>query len=356
MEPQYYMERCIALAKRGAGKVAPNPMVGAVLVYDDRIIGEGWHQQFGQPHAEVNCITSVKNEDIHLLPKATLYVSLEPCSHYGKTPPCADLIIRERISKVVIGCRDPFEEVNGKGIEKLKAAGIEVVVGVKEDECKTLNERFFTFQLQQRPFVVLKWAETNDGKIANPSTEKNLRLQISNPFSNRLVHKWRSEEAAIMVGTRTALIDNPELTNRLWTGQSPVRVVIDKQLQLPDSLHLFDGKSKTLIFNNSKQDEKGNLLYFKLENKQSCIREILSALYALNIQSVLVEGGTKTLQSFFDDGLWDEARVICNTTMSSQQGLSAPVIKDAIKIEEYKLLSDKITVYKKIHTAYVQDS
>lgn len=337
------MERCIELARRGAGSVAPNPMVGAVLVHNNRIIGEGWHQQYGQAHAEVLCIASVNEADKSFISQSVLYVSLEPCSHFGKTPPCTDLIIRNKIPKVVIGCRDPFKEVDGRGIEKLKAAGIEVVTGVMEQECKELNKRFFTFHQQQRPYIILKWAQTIDGFIGTGNKE---RLIISNEYSNRLVHKWRSEEAAILVGTNTALADDPELTTRLWPGKSPVRLVADMNLRLPASLKLFDGSIKTIVFNAVKQEEKENLRFYKLEKSRKFIPQLMDALYKLNIQSVLVEGGATLLQSFIDEGTWDEARLIVNNELSISNGLTAPVLPGAVKLEEMNLLSDKISIFK----------
>lgn len=342
------MERCIELARLGAGSVAPNPMVGAVLVYNNRIIGEGWHQQYGQAHAEVNCIASVKEEDKSFISQSVLYVSLEPCSHFGKTPPCTDLIIRNKIPKVVIGCRDPFKEVDGRGIEKLKAAGIEVVPGVMEQECKELNKRFFTFHQLQRPYIILKWAQTSDGFIGAGNKE---RLLISNEYSNRLVHQWRSEEAAILVGTNTALADDPELTTRLWPGNSPVRLVVDMNLRLPASLKLFDSSIKTIVFNTVKQEEKENLLFYKLEKNKKFIPQLMDALYKLNLQSVLVEGGAALLHSFIDEGLWDEARVITNNELSFRllsggNGLPAPVLPVAVKVEEMTFLSDNISIFK----------
>lgn len=350
---QQYIERCIELARRGAGSVAPNPMVGAVLVHNNRIIGEGWHQQYGQAHAEVNCIASVKEEDKKLIAASVMYVSLEPCAHFGKTPPCTDLIIRNKIPKVVIGCRDPFKEVDGRGIEKLKAAGIEVVPGVMEQECKELNKRFFTFHTKQRPHIILKWAQTADGFMASPnpsagggSAPQRQRLLISNAYSNRLVHQWRSEEAAILVGTNTALADDPELTNRLWPGKSPVRLVSDMNLRLPASLKLFDGSIKTIVFNAVKQEEKENLLFYRLEKNKKFIPQLLKALYKLNILSVLVEGGATLLQSFIDEGTWDEARLIVNNELSISNGLTAPVLPGAVKVEEMNLLSDKISIFK----------
>ncbi len=356
------MYRCLELANRGAGYVAPNPMVGAVLVHDDVIIGEGWHQQYGQAHAEVNCIThladrgNLMNNTNDLISNSTLYVSLEPCAHTGKTPPCADMIIKHKIPKVVIGCRDPFPEVNGKGIEKLQAAGVEVAVGVLEDECRELNKRFFTFHEKNRPYIILKWAQTGDGYISSsPQTPLHRRgvwgelaagrLFISNEYTNRLVHKWRSEEAAILVGTNTALLDDPALTNRLWTGPSPVRVVLDMNLRLPVSLKLFDGSVKTIVLNSSKQEEDGNLFYYKIDKEKNIVRQLPDALHQLNIQSVLVEGGAVLLQSFIDEGLWDEIRVIKNEELITNTGLNAPVLQQAEKIYSEKILSDTIETY-----------
>lgn len=337
------MQRCIELARLGAGYVAPNPMVGAVLVYENRIIGEGYHQQYGQAHAEVNCIASVKKTDRPLISSSVMYVSLEPCAHFGKTPPCADLLIQQKILKVVIGSRDPFEAVNGKGIEKLQAAGIEVLSGILANECKELNKRFFTFHTKKRPFIILKWAQTKDGKIAGTDAQ---RLLISNAYSNKLVHQWRSEEAAILVGTNTAAADDPSLTNRLWNGPSPVRLVIDTSLRLPETLQVFNRQVPTIIFNTSKQEEQQNLRYYKILSKEPLLPQLLHALYQLNIQSVLVEGGAQLLQSFIDAQLWDEARVITNTSLQIGEGLAAPVLTNAQKTGEQLLQTDIIELFK----------
>lgn len=323
---EYYMERCVQLAQLGAGMVAPNPMVGAVLVHDGRIIGEGWHRQYGGPHAEVNCIASVQEEDRQLISSATMYVSLEPCAHFGKTPPCADLIIRHRIPEVVVGCRDPFDAVNGKGIEKMQQAGIKVTAGVLETACLQLNERFFTFHTKKRPFIILKWAQTADGFMAGKN--KADRLLITNAETNILVHKWRSEEAGILVGTNTALYDNPSLTNRLWTGPSPVRLVLDKDLRLPANLHLLDQQQATVIFNEQKHEQQGKLLYHKISFGKGIVQQLLTALYELKIISVIVEGGSQLLQSFIDAGIWDEARIITNTTLLIGEGLAAPALQN----------------------------
>lgn len=342
MNDEFYMQRCFELALKGAGSAAPNPMVGAVLVYEGKIIGEGWHQQYGKAHAEVNCINAVKDEDQKLIQLSTLYVSLEPCAHYGKTPPCADLIIQYKIPKVVIGCADPFEKVDGKGMEKLKTAGIEVIHGVLEKEAKEINKRFFTFHAKQRPYIILKWAQTADGKIAGVGGD---RLLISNEYSNRMVHKWRSEEAAILVGTNTALLDNPELTTRLWKGHSPVRLIMDRKLTLPTDLKIFNQQVPTIIFNTIKQEEQENLVYYKLNDTNSLLPQIMDALYQRNIQSVLVEGGTALLQSFIEEGIWDEARVITNTTLKIENGLSAPLLNNVHQIFEQQLLTDKIEIF-----------
>lgn len=335
------MLRCIELAKLGAGYVAPNPMVGAVLVYANNIIGEGYHQQYGQPHAEVNCINSVPPSKQHLIAEAILYVSLEPCSHFGKTPPCCNLIIQQKIKKVVIGCSDSFKEVNGKGIELLKAAGIEVIAFVLEKQCKELNKRFFTFHEKQQPYVILKWAQTANRKISSNNLE---RLFISNEYSNRLVHKWRSEEAAILVGTNTALLDNPALTNRLWNGNNPVRLVIDKYLQLPLTLQLFNQQQKTIVFNYLKHQELENLFFYQLNKEEPFIQQLLKACYTLNLQSILVEGGSKLLQSFINENVWNEIRTITNETLSISNGLAAPNFT-ATLIDQQKILNDQINYY-----------
>ena len=360
------MQRCLELAKRGAGHVAPNPMVGAVLVKNDRIIGEGWHQEFGGPHAEVNCINraaigqaALSGQIDSRLTDTTLYVSLEPCAHFGKTPPCTDLIIKHKIPRVVIGCRDPFEKVNGRGIEKLKAAGVNVEVGVLEQECEELNKRFFIFHTKKRPYVILKWAETGDGFIAplNPpqggtSDSAVRRLLISNEYSNRLVHQWRSEEAAILVGTNTALLDDPELTTRLWPGNSPVRLVVDLELKLPASLKIFNHRVRTIVFNSIKHAEEGNLQYYRVSMDKTVVRQILNALYELKLQSVIVEGGAKLLQSFIDEGLWDETRIINNEELIINNGLDAPVLPDTQICTEQKLLSNKIVICIKAETTH----
>jgi len=337
-----YMYRCLQLARLGAGHVAPNPMVGAVLVYNDTIIGEGYHRQYGQAHAEVNCISNVLEEHKTFIEKSILYVSLEPCVHFGKTPPCTDLIIKHKIPQVVIGCRDSFAAVDGKGIEKLKAAGINVTVGVLEKEALELNKRFFTFHHQQRPYIILKWAQSIDGRISGKDGE---RIFISNEFTNRLVHQWRAEEAAIMVGTNTALKDGPALTTRLYPGKDPVRLVIDLDLKLPASLQLFDGTVKTIVFNTKKQEETEMLSFYQINTKEKIIPQILHALFRLQIQSVLIEGGAKLLKSFIDENLWDEARVITNMELKIASGTNAPVFNNNKLIKEEMILNDKIEYF-----------
>lgn len=338
------MFRCIELARKGAGFVAPNPMVGAVLVQDDRIIGEGWHAKYGEAHAEVAAIGAIglptlSGQTNH----STLYVSLEPCAHYGKTPPCADLIIRTGIPRVVIGCRDPFEAVNGKGVERLKAAGIEVVEGVLEKECRELNKRFFTFHEKKRPYVILKWAQTADGFMAGTATAP--RLLISNHYSNIRVHQWRSEEAGILVGTNTALLDDPELTNRLSTGPSPVRLVVDMSLRLPASLKMFNREQKTIVFNSIKSEESANLIYYKIDKNKSLISLLMDALYQLNIQSVLVEGGRQLLDTFIQSGSWDEARVIINKDLWTRTGLSAPGLVNEVQASSETIMNDELLTW-----------
>lgn len=338
-----YMQRCLQLAALGAGRVAPNPLVGAVLVFEDRIIGEGYHQQYGGPHAEVNCLQSVKPEDRHLVPHATLFVSLEPCAHFGKTPPCADLIVREQIKQVWIGCRDPFPLVDGKGIEKLETAGVQVHSGLLEAACREQNRRFFTFHEKKRPYIILKWACTSDGFMAAAPGQP--RLLISNQYSNRLVHQWRSEEAAILIGSGTAMADDPQLTNRLWPGPSPVRVVLDRRLRLPHHLHVFDGSQRTLIFNTQKQDAGSNVEYHQVK-EDGFIEGVWQSLHQLNIQSVLVEAGQALSQLLIDAGCWDEIRVIRSAKVWAKEGLRAPQLKNVQPSSVTRLDNDSIEIYR----------
>lgn len=317
-----YIKRCIILAKNGLGATYSNPLVGSVIVHRDSIIGEGWHQKAGGPHAEVNAVNSVKDKS--LLKKSTIYVSLEPCSHFGKTPPCSDLIIAKGIKKVVIGTVDPFAEVAGRGIKKLMEAGCEVQVRVLEQECQDLNKRFFTFHQKKRPYIILKWAQTADGFIAPKIQEKREPVWITNQYSKQLVHKWRSEEQAILVGTNTAIADNPKLNTRLWKGENPVRVVIDKDLKIPQESALFDGTIKTIVLTeNEKKSDNNNLAFEKVDFQQDLPLQICEILYRHNLQSVIIEGGAKTLQTFIDNNLWDEARVFIGIS-EFHKGVKAP--------------------------------
>lgn len=340
-----YMHRCLQLAALGAGYTAPNPMVGAVLVHENRMIGEGYHARYGEAHAEVNCINSVQEADRQLIPDSTLYVSLEPCAHFGKTPPCADLIIKEKIKKVVVGCRDPFSAVNGKGIEILKNAGVDVTEDILLTECLELNKRFFTFHQQQRPYIILKWAQSANGKIAGKIPGP---LKISNAFADRLVHKWRSEEMAIMVGTNTALLDDPSLTTRLWKGKDPLRFVIDMDLKLSPSLKLFSDGKATVIF-NTKMEETTDMVSLVKINREDSIRSICNILYEHHILSIIVEGGAKTLQGFIDEGIWDEARVIVAADLQVDEGLDAPLLRSNHVVKKESLGNNNIITYTNDH-------
>lgn len=340
-EAELYIHRCLQLAELGKGNVAPNPMVGAVLVYNNQIIGEGYHKQFGLAHAEVNCINSVSLENKNYIPFATLYVSLEPCNHYGKTPPCTELIVNNKIKKVIIGCTDTNSLVNGKGINFLRENGVEVILNVLQTACLNLNKRFFTFQNKNRPFVILKYAQSINKKIADTEAK---RTFISNSFTNILVHKWRSEESAILVGTNTVLTDNPALTNRLFTGKNPIRLIIDKDLKIPHHYNIFNNIAPTYIFNFIKDEVNGNLTFIKLNNSSNIIQQILQYCYEKNIQSILVEGGTILLQSFINLNLWDEARVITNNTLMINNGIASPNFYGTM-FNEIQIASDTINFY-----------
>jgi diaminohydroxyphosphoribosylaminopyrimidine deaminase/5-amino-6-(5-phosphoribosylamino)uracil reductase len=322
-----FMHRAIDLARLGAGKVSPNPLVGCVIVHDNKIIGEGWHQQYGEAHAEVNAINSVA--DRSLIKESTLYVSLEPCSHFGKTPPCADLIIRMQAKRVVIANVDTNPLVGGSGIKKLKEANIEVRTGVLEAEGRELNKRFFTSIEKQRPYIILKWAQTKDGYIARENFDSKW---ISSEVSRKLVHKWRSEEDAILVGTNTARHDNPKLNVRLWNGRDPVRVVIDKKLSLSKSLHLFDGTQPTICYNFERSEKESNLEFVKLQ-PDNFINLLVHDLHIRKIQSLIIEGGTQTLQTFIDAELWDEARVFTSPELF-QAGIKSPILNGNLVTEE----------------------
>jgi len=338
-----YIKRCLELAKNGLGLTRPNPMVGCVIIYDNKVIGEGYTSPYGGNHAEVNAIKSVVDKD--LLRKATLYVSLEPCNHFGKTPPCSVLIVKHKIPKIVVGCVDPFKAVAGKGIEKLKNSGSEVIVGVLEDECVKLNQRFFTFHNKKRPYIILKWAETKDGFIA-PTAKRieNKPVWITNKYSRQLVHKWRGEEQAILVGTKTVIHDNPKLDARDYVGENPIRLVLDKELRVPESYNVLDAKIKTVIFTESDKENSGQLKYKKLNFTKNIPLQICDYLYQNEIQSVIVEGGTQTLQTFIDFNLWDEARIFTGDIIFSK-GVKAPNIK-GLEISNTKLKSDALKILK----------
>ena len=327
-----YIKRCIELAKNGLGTTYPNPLVGSVIVYNNQIIGEGWHQKAGNPHAEVNAIQSVKDKS--LLSKATIYVSLEPCSHFGKTPPCSDLIIANKIPNVVIGTIDPFAKVAGTGIKKLIEAGTNVTVGILEDECYELNKRFFTFHTKKRPYIILKWAESNDGFIAPINRKEQKPVWITSELSRQLVHKWRSEEQAILVGTNTVLEDNPTLTTRNWSGNNPIRIVLDQNNKISKESHIFDNQAKTISISKNEMPFDENLA-----------SNIASFLFEQNIQSVLIEGGTKTLQTFIDSNLWDEARVF-KGAISFNKGIKAPEFNFASS-NKTQLTEDELVTFRK---------
>ncbi|MFV0530232.1 MAG: bifunctional diaminohydroxyphosphoribosylaminopyrimidine deaminase/5-amino-6-(5-phosphoribosylamino)uracil reductase RibD [Flavobacteriales bacterium] len=342
MNDNQYILRCIQLAENGLGKTYPNPMVGAVIVHQNEIIGEGWHQKTGEPHAEVHAIQSVKNTN--LLKNATLYVSLEPCSHHGKTPPCSDLIIQYKIPKVVIGIQDFFAEVNGLGIQKLKNAGCEVILSSLQKECFELNKRFFTFHQKKRPYIILKWAETDDGFIDKLRKSNKPEINwITHPYSKQLVHKWRSEEQAVLIGKNTALQDNPRLNIRTWTGQN-VRIIIDRNLEIPSSFNVYDQSQKTIILNQTNSKTDGLTQYIKADFK-NLPEEICTILFEQNIQSVIIEGGRYTTQSFIDIGLWDEARVFISDKRF-KQGIKAPSLKNQSLSLKKKIQEDDLFIYK----------
>lgn len=314
-DPKQYMKRCLDLASNGLGKVAPNPMVGCVLVRNGKVIGEGYHRAYGKPHAELIAIDSVQNKEG--LKKATLYVNLEPCNHQGKTPACTDRILREKIPRVVIGNRDPNKEVTGKGIERLKQAGVEVDSGLLDSQCRKLNRRFFTFHRKKRPYIILKWAKTTDGFIAG--REK----WLSNQYSRLFVHKWRSEEQVIMAGTGTIKKDNPQLTTRLWAGSSPLRIVVDKNLELDDNYHVFDRQAQTWIVNEKQEKVDHHVKFVQLKFGDDLLEDLLTLLHNHYYSSMIVEGGQKLLNTFIREGLWDEARVFIAPKYFGK-GLQAP--------------------------------
>lgn len=318
------MTRCLELAAKGLGQVAPNPMVGCVIVYDDKIIAEGYHQQYGSAHAEPNAIKQVSDE---LLKKCTLYVSLEPCSHHGKTPPCADLIISKGIKKVVVGNLDSNPLVAGKGIQKLKDAGIEVEFGILDKECRELNKRFFTFHEKKRPYVILKWAQTQDEFISHwPLPENKEDNWITGKESKTLVHQWRAEESAILIGYNTLVNDNPYLTTRLVNGNNPIRLVLARHLNFPIDLNVLNTDAKTIVFNEVKDEVKGNIEFVKIDWNNNKAQQVLDYCFQNNISSIIVEGGTNTIYNFMNNDTWDEARVFVNPNKKFEHGISAPDI------------------------------
>ena len=332
------MRRCLELAKNGLGTTYPNPMVGSVIVCDGKIIGEGWHKKSGEPHAEVNAVNLVKDKS--LLKRATIYVSLEPCSHFGKTPPCCDLIIENKIPNVVVGTVDSNIKVAGNGIKKLIEAGAKVTVGILETECKELNKRFFTFHEKKRPYVILKWAETQDGFIAPLTKLEQKPVWITNKFSRQLVHKWRSEEQAILVGTNTVIDDNPKLDVRDWTGNNPIRIILDQNNRIPKDSYIFNNQVKTIIFSNSStRISQENSIFEVIDFKKNLANQILNVLYKHHIQSVMIEGGLQTLQTFIDENLWDETRVFIGNN-NFETGIKAPLL--ALKNIEKHIIENDI--------------
>lgn len=340
MNPAIYMQKVLQLAQLGEGNVAPNPLVGCVIVKGDEVIAEGYHKHYGEAHAEVNAIHSLAPD--FDFSNCTLYVNLEPCSHQGKTPPCSDLIIKNKFKKVVICNVDTNPLVGGKGIEKLKKAGITVETGILEKEGRELNKRFFTFHEKKRPYIILKWAQTNDGFISkNPIPPNKKENWITSEESKKLVHEWRAQEQAIMVGTATALNDNPELTVRLTEGKNPIRIVIDKELKLNSNLNIFNTAAETIVFTEVDKEAENTTKYYNLDFSKNVLPQLLNKLYALNISSLIVEGGTTLLQSFIDENLWDEARVFINPNKNFEKGIKAPTI-DLSKAIEEKSGSDRL--------------
>ena len=341
-----YIKRCIEIAENGLGTTRPNPMVGSVIVHNNKIIGEGFTSKYGGNHAEVNAINSVTNKS--LLKAATLYVTLEPCSHFGKTPPCSDLIIKHQIPNVVVGCVDDNEKVAGKGIEKLKNAGCNVTVGVLEDDCKNHHKRFFSFHNKKRPYIILKWAKTADGFIAPKTKNEKKPVWITNTISRQLVHKWRAEEQAILVGTNTVIEDNPSLTVRGWVGKNPIRVVIDKDNKLSKDYTVFNDEAETIVICSKTEDQKPKTNNLNAEHidwslKTSIAKQICDALFKKNINSIIIEGGTKTLQTFINENLWDEARIFTGNTIF-KAGIKAPEFNGKLILKK-QINTDCLKIY-----------
>jgi diaminohydroxyphosphoribosylaminopyrimidine deaminase / 5-amino-6-(5-phosphoribosylamino)uracil reductase len=339
MNHEQFMRRCIDLARNGAGNVAPNPMVGCVIVHDGKIIGEGYHAVYGGPHAEVNAVQSVKNPG--LLRKSTLYVSLEPCAHHGKTPPCSALILKMNIPHVVVGSSDPYAEVSGRGIARLMQGGVTVETGILEPECRWLNRRFFTFHEKKRPYIILKWAQTLDGFIA-PESASGKPVWISGTLARMLVHRMRTEESAILTGTGTVLKDNPSLTARDWCGKSPVRAIIDRTGKIPHHYQVFNQEVSTLLFTGNAYMQIPGVETCLMDFKQNLPRQIVTELFRRNLQSVIIEGGASTLQHFIDSGLWDEAHIFSGPGMFFR-GIKAPEIDGHLADQD--LLDDTVLSY-----------
>ncbi|KEQ31693.1 riboflavin biosynthesis protein RibD [Pedobacter antarcticus 4BY] len=345
MSDELYMRRAMELATKGQGAVSPNPLVGCVIVKDGLIIGEGYHKKYGEAHAEVNAINHVFSQHganaPALLQDATAYVTLEPCAHFGKTPPCADLLIKHALGKVIVANTDPFPDVNGKGISKLKDAGIQVQTGVLDKECKWINRRFFTRIEQQRPYIILKWARTANGYF---SPKNAVQQWISGPLSKKLVHQWRTEEDAILVGKRTVIADDPQLSAREWPGKNPIRIVIDKNLEIPVTAKIFNDLAKTVIFNEKKTTVEGNIHYIQMEDMHFYLpQKIAFQLYLMDIQSIIIEGGAHILEQFISSGLWDEARVFTGTD-SWKTGTLSPQINGNIT-SLTTIDKDQLTIY-----------
>lgn len=344
-EHELYMRRCLELAQLGMGSVSPNPMVGAVLVHNGRIVAENYHQKFGDPHAEALVIADAQrrygDDAAELFRSATLYVSLEPCAHYGKTPPCAQLLADHRIDRVVVACRDPFGQVNGRGIQLLQDTGIEVIEGILGEEARWVNRRFVTRVQQQRPYIILKWAQTADGYMA---PVEGTQRWISGAMARQLVHRWRSEEDAVLVGAKTALADHPQLTVREWKGRNPKRILIDKHLTVPADSELFDGSAETIVFNASRSDWTERVKYIELEDMDWYLpQKILYQLYLMDVQSLIVEGGGKTLDLFIEAGLWDEARVFTSRDTWGA-GIPSPALHAAVS-ESRNIGADRLDIY-----------
>lgn len=333
---EQFMARCIQIAQNGLGSTYPNPFVGSIIVHNNKIIGEGYTSEYGGPHAEVNAVNSVKDQS--LLKESTLYVTLEPCSHFGKTPPCCDLIIAKNFKRVVIGTLDPFAKVNGQGYLRLLENGIDVTLGVLEEECKELNRRFITFHQEKRPYIILKWAQTQDGYMGHDDVQK----WITNKYSRQLVHEWRTEEQAILVGKKTALVDNPQLNTRYWEGKNPLRISIDKFLAIPRNFHLYDQSTPTIIFNAIEDSEVENLKLVKIDFNNNIIPPILEYLHKRNIQTLIVEGGSDTIQKFVDMNLWDEARILSSNAFWND-GILAPIVRGK-RVSQQKIMNDYLTV------------